>query len=107
MTDHQSQIVIRRERPDDAWALRRLAGLDSARLPAGRRIVAVVDGELRAALSLVDGSAIADPFAPTSELVDLLRLHAGERPRHRRLAGARELMSFSRHLGRRPSRPLA
>jgi hypothetical protein len=60
----------------DALNLVRLAVLDSSEpleLPA---LVADVEGELRAALSLVDGSAIADPFHPTIELVELLSTRA-------------------------------
>lgn len=75
----------------DGRALVRLAALDSAeplRLPA---LVADVEGELRAALSLADRSVIADPFHPTLELVELLRARADqlstERPRGRRLLG--------------------
>jgi hypothetical protein len=75
----------------DGRALVRLAALDSAealRLPA---LVADVEGELRAALSLVDRSVIADPFHPTLELVELLRARADQlrtqRPRGRQLLG--------------------
>jgi hypothetical protein len=32
-----------------------------------------VDGELRAALSLADGRAVADPFTRSGEVVELLR----------------------------------
>ena len=39
-------------------------------------LLAEIDGELRAALSLSDGSAIADPFFPTADVVELLRVHA-------------------------------
>ena len=39
-------------------------------------LVGEIDGELRAALSLTDGSAIADPFFPTADIVELLRVHA-------------------------------
>jgi hypothetical protein len=39
-------------------------------------LVAEVDDELHAALSLADDTVIADPFAPTQHLVRLLRAHA-------------------------------
>jgi hypothetical protein len=82
-------ITIRLASPDDQLALYRLAALDSApSLPAGRVLLAELDGELRAALSLDDGSAISDPFHHTLHLLELLRTHAAEdseRPRVRRL----------------------
>lgn len=66
-------LAIRRAGPADAAALRRLAELDSAPSPApGPVLVAEVGGELRAALLLETGAAIADPFHPTAELVSLL-----------------------------------
>lgn len=70
-------LVIRPAYPDDAAVLTRLARLDSQR-PLGRRatLVAERDGRILAALSAADGRAIADPFAPTADLVALLRLHA-------------------------------
>lgn len=81
-----SQIMIRPGYGDDHSALARLASLDSAPIPARPLLVAEVDGELRAALSLHDGAAIADPFHPTAELVTLLRAHAtpARIPRRRR-----------------------
>lgn len=57
-------ITVRDAVQADRDALQRLAQLDSSTLPVGRVIVAEVDGELWAALSLSDGRAVADPFAP-------------------------------------------
>ncbi len=57
-------------------ALARLAVLDSSEPPAQPMLVAEVDGELRAALSLRDWNVVADPFLPTAALVDLLRARA-------------------------------
>ena len=72
-----SQILIRPGYADDHRALFRLAALDSAAGPPPfPLLVAEVDGELCAALSLRDGSAIADPFRPTADIVALLRAHA-------------------------------
>ncbi|MDQ6775136.1 MAG: hypothetical protein M3071_02710, partial [Actinomycetota bacterium] len=63
MSTLTASITIRPAYPDDERALARLAALDSAAAPPeSPRVVAEVDGELRAALSLQDGSAIADPF---------------------------------------------
>jgi hypothetical protein len=70
-------ITIRLAYADDQTALARLAALDSAAgAPAAPVVLAEVDDELRAALSLTDGSVIADPFFPTQHLVRLLRAHA-------------------------------
>jgi hypothetical protein len=70
-------ITIRLATPGDHLALTVLAALDSAEAaPRGRVLLAEVDGELRAALSLADGSAIADPFHPTLAILELLRTHA-------------------------------
>ena len=80
-------LTLRFAFPDDERALRRLAALDSAAVPPTPALVAEVGGELRAALSLSDGSAIADPFHFTQELTALLRARgaqlAGATPRRR------------------------
>jgi hypothetical protein len=87
-------ITIRQAYADDELVLTRLAALDSAPIvPQQPLLLAEVDGELRAALSLDDGTAIADPFFPTADLLDLLRVHA------------RAINSRSRR--RRARRPLA
>jgi hypothetical protein len=79
-------ITIRHAYADDELSLRRLAALDSTpEAPAQPLLLAEVDGELRAALSLSDGSSIADPFYPTLDLIELLRVHAvALQPRRRR-----------------------
>jgi hypothetical protein len=70
-------ITIRPAYADDDAALERLAVLDSAEsVPPRPLMLAEVDGEPRAALSLHDGSVIANPFFPTADLVVLLRGHA-------------------------------
>jgi hypothetical protein len=70
-------VTIRGASPSDLEALRRLAQRDTARMLEGPAMIAQVDGELRAALSMTTGSVIADPFHHTAELVEMLRLHAG------------------------------
>jgi len=62
----------------DEPALRRLAELDSRRVPAGEVLVAAVGGELVAALSVDGTAAIADPFRPTLGLVRLLGVRAAQ-----------------------------
>jgi hypothetical protein len=66
-------LTIRIAVPADAEALRRLAQLDSAPVPApALMLIAEVAGELRAAVPLYEGRPIADPFRPTAGLVALL-----------------------------------
>jgi hypothetical protein len=70
-----NEILIRRADPADAAELRRLARLDSVGAPPPEPLlVAELDGVIGAALSLSDGSAIADPFRPTANAVELLRV---------------------------------
>ena len=69
-------IVIRSPRSDEAFAVRRLAYLDSRRPLRGEVLVALVDDEPLAAISLADGAVVADPFRRTADVVELLRLRA-------------------------------
>lgn len=68
-----ASVTIRPARPHDEASVRRLAHLDSARPPSGRVLLAEEDGALRAALSLDDGRAVADPFHLTHALMAMLR----------------------------------
>lgn len=69
-------MTIRRADLADLAALDRLAALDSASAPTGEVLVGEVGGELWAALEIDSGRVIADPFRPSGELVELLRVHA-------------------------------
>jgi hypothetical protein len=69
-------VVIRAARGSDGPALRRLAALDSAELPAGDLLVAEADDEVVAALSVDTGAKVADPFRRTADVVDLLAFRA-------------------------------
>ena len=69
-------VVIRAARGSDGPALRRLAELDSAEVPAGTLLVAETDDELVAALSMDTGERVADPFRRTADVVDLLSFRA-------------------------------
>jgi len=89
-------ISIRPFADSDARAVREVAQRDSNAVPAGMLLVAEVGGRVRAALSLDTGEVVADPFAPSAELVDLLRARARQlngrvapRPRHGLLARRR------------------
>jgi hypothetical protein len=78
-----SRISIHLAGPADMPAVRRIAERDSRPLPAGDLLIAEVDGEVRAALSLTTGGAVADPFRPTADLVALLRTRARQRSGNR------------------------
>jgi hypothetical protein len=65
-------VLIRAARGSDGPRLERLAGLDSARVPAGDLLVAEADGELVAAFAPLTGERIADPFRRTADVVELL-----------------------------------
>ena len=67
------EIRIRMAHAADAFELRRLAALDDARPLRGAVLLAEEHGEVRAALSLDDGRVVANPFARTSALVEMLR----------------------------------
>ena len=77
-------ITIRVATAADQAAIRRLAVLDSAFPPTGEILLAEADNELWAAVSIDTGHAVADPFRPSGELVELLRLRTtrlrGEAP---------------------------
>jgi hypothetical protein len=72
----EGAITIRLSTAADHDEIVRLATLDSSRPPFGDAALAFVDGELRAAVALDSGDAVADPFHPTAELVELLRMGA-------------------------------
>jgi hypothetical protein len=76
-------ITIRRAHPEEPGVLR-VAALDSARVPQAPLLVAEVNGQVRAALSIETGSSIADPFHPTSDLLELLQAHAAATSRRTR-----------------------
>jgi hypothetical protein len=77
-------LVIRPATPVDAKQLRRLAVLDSAEPLTGEVVLAYAGGDVRAALSVDTGRAVADPFWPSAELVDLLRAAVRSDGDHRR-----------------------
>lgn len=71
-------VTIRRAGADDEAALRRLAALDSTRVPDGPMLIAEIDGVAVAAISVVSKESLADPFVPTQELRRLLELRASQ-----------------------------
>jgi hypothetical protein len=76
-SESMETLTIRMAVPADTPALVRLAQLDSARAPEQLpMLVAVADGDLCAALPLNGGTAIANPFRPTAEIVAMLTARA-------------------------------
>jgi hypothetical protein len=73
---HGQTLTIRHATPDDTVDLERLAELDGRRPPRGVVLLADVDGELWAAVSLDDDHLIADPFRPSGELAFLVAQRA-------------------------------
>ncbi len=71
-------LVIRIATPGDRRSLERLAELDSTETPTGATLIGELRERVVAALSLSDGKAIADPFVKTSDVLELLRLRAGQ-----------------------------
>jgi hypothetical protein len=80
-------VTIRRlgESDADRLALAMLAERDSGGRLEGPVLAAEVEGSVLAAISLSDGSVLADPFSRTAELRSLLELRAAQlRRRNRR-----------------------
>ena len=69
--------VIRQSAEEDATTLRRLAELDGKHPFAGPALIAESEGIAIAAISLFDERVVADPFAPTTVAVQLLRMRLG------------------------------
>jgi hypothetical protein len=88
-------IELRLACASDTDVVRRLAALDSAPELAGQVVIALVDGDAVAGLSLLDQRVIANPFVATDEAVALLRLRAEHLP------GAATRRRFRRFLGLR------
>jgi hypothetical protein len=71
-----SEIRLSLAGGSDRGALERLAILDERALPPAPHLLATRDGEPCAAMSLVTGEVVADPFRRTAEVIELLRCHA-------------------------------
>jgi hypothetical protein len=81
-----TRVTLRHAVAADTERLQHLAELDSGQAPSGPTLVAEVDGRLRAALPLDGSSPIADPFHRGTELIELLRVRAGQLARVRAAA---------------------
>jgi hypothetical protein len=69
-------LTLRLATSADRSALARLAELEQTASPQEPILLGEVMERTVAALSLRDGRVIADPFMPTAELVELMRLRA-------------------------------
>ena len=69
-------LTIRMSRPADSGPVTRVARLDSQWPPGEPLLVAEVDDEIVAALSLGSGVVVANPFKRTADVVALLHLRA-------------------------------
>jgi hypothetical protein len=64
----------------------RLSQLDTAAIPEGSLLGAIVDERLVAAISLTSGDVVADPFIPSAGARSLLELRARQlRPKRTRI----------------------
>ncbi|HZU60708.1 MAG TPA: hypothetical protein VE983_07060 [Solirubrobacteraceae bacterium] len=71
-----SPVLIRLATFADRPALERLAQLDSSPRPEGQSLIGQVRGQVVVAVSLVDGTSIADPFMATGPILELVQLRA-------------------------------
>ncbi len=72
------RFVVRLAEPADKDALRQIAALDSSRMPAGPLLVGEMGGGIQAAVPVMGGRPIANPFVRTAELVSVLELRAAQ-----------------------------
>ena len=93
-------ITVRLATGADAAGLHRLATLDSAAPIGEDALLAEIDGDVAAAVTLDGGRVVADPFRRTAEVVDLLRV------RREQLVGARVARRGARSIRRRRLRPV-
>ena len=68
-----ASLTLRLATPGDAPLVHRVAALDGA-WPPRDALVAELEGDILAAISIRDGRVVADPFQRTQHAVGLLRL---------------------------------
>jgi hypothetical protein len=75
----EAAVLIRPAAVDDEADIARLAALEERpELPGGERLVGERQGRIVAAVDVRSGRAVADPFVPTSAIVELLGLRAAQ-----------------------------
>ena len=107
-TNVSAHVTVRLAEAHDDRALRRLAALDSAEMPAAPTLLAEVDGLAVAALPVRGGRAVADPFSRTTAMIAMLELRAlqlrgdgHDEPGRSRIARLRGLVRVPRVLPQR------
>jgi hypothetical protein len=85
-----NRYSVRPATAEDAFALRRLAELDSQSPLTGRIILAEAAGKPVAAMSLDERRTVADPFVRSEPARAHLRLRASGIEAHRRMPTVRE-----------------
>jgi hypothetical protein len=88
-------LTFRAATAADARTLADLAALDSAAPLTGDVLLAEADGTAVAALSLADGRVVADPFARTAAVVEVLRVRARDLRTGRRGDAVRGLLRLA------------
>ena len=73
-----TRVELRIARAEDDREVRWLADLDDTPAPARPVLLALVDGQATAALSLADGRVVGNPFVPNAEVTSLLRFRAAQ-----------------------------
>jgi hypothetical protein len=91
-------VTVRVGQPSDAQVVARLAELEGRRPLVDPTLVAEVEGEVRAARSLHDGTSVADPFRRTAHLTELLALRARHLHSTYRVPPRRRLAAWLRSL---------
>jgi hypothetical protein len=71
-----ARVTLRLATREDDEAVSRLAALYDRPRPSGPLLLAEVDGELQAALTLTGTQELLEPFRPSAGLVELLALRA-------------------------------
>jgi hypothetical protein len=98
----EETVTFRVSRVSDDLSLARLAALEARAVPRGRQLLAEVDGEVIAALPLVGGAFLGDPFRATAHLLPLMRPRAAQlhAPAHPRMEAAKTLAARVVHPAR-------
>jgi hypothetical protein len=91
-----ARVTLRLSTPADERPLARLAALDSSEPPGGPILLAEVDGQLLAAMSVTDGTIIANPFRRTAAVIELLQARARQLQGDSRRRRLRLLRSWPR-----------
>jgi hypothetical protein len=100
-----ASLTLRLANPADAALVRRLAQLEGAK-PPREALIAELDGDVLAAISLYDRRVVADPFQRTEHAVGLLRLRRRQILQARRFSHAGHVLR-SGAAGRAIRRPAA